>query len=161
MTRQLSMSPSAVKSRRQRAAAPGRHAERQRLAYAADRPRALDNHRRWQRENPEKVKRINKRSNSRRETLFREAVGDGYTRQEVIERDEWRCQLEGCQHPRGRAINPKAPKKSRWSACVVHVASLADSGDNTSTNVVAAHYACACALGGRAPRDVRQTAAVA
>jgi hypothetical protein len=156
----MSMTAGAIKQRRLNAANPGRKAARQREWYANNHERALENHRRWARENPEKVKRINQRSNTKRATLLSNATSDGFVRQEIFDRDRWSCQAEDCKHPRGRTINPKAPKKSRWSACVIHVAPLTASGDDTSTNVVAAHYACACALGGRTPRDVSQTEAV-
>lgn len=78
----------------------------------------------------------------RRERLSR-VKRDVYSREEIFDRDEWRCGI--CGEP----IDPTASWPSRTCAVVDHIIPVALGGPDTKANVQAAHNRCNARKGAR------------
>lgn len=68
-------------------------------------------------------------------------------RQEVFERDEWRCTICGCP------IDPKAKFPDSASASLDHFVPLSKGGKHTMENVFAAHLGCNLSKGAKLIED--------
>jgi hypothetical protein len=110
---------------------------------AAGRPRPpleTESYRQWAKAN-------RARRNVVRSRLLEDAVSDGHTRREILDRDGWLCQIEKCRCPDGRTIDPEA--RGQWGQSEDHIVPVSLGGDHTRANCRAAHISCNAARGAR------------
>lgn len=84
-----------------------------------------------------KLRRIESwRGKNRRRRLQVQASSEPYTREEIAERDGYRCKL--C----GRKVNMRLQYPHLKAPTIDHVIPLTDGGDDTRVNVQLAHFQC-------------------
>ncbi|MFC8765969.1 HNH endonuclease [Streptomyces sp. NPDC057193] len=94
------------------------------------------NIRRWSEANPDRVNEHSRISAQRRRARLAEVTVEGFSHQEIFQRDEWLCQLCGGE------VSPKAKWPELMSASLDHIIPLARQGDHTRINVQLAHLLC-------------------
>lgn len=70
------------------------------------------------------------------------SVAGPTTRQAVLERDRWQCQMPVCLCPDGRDIDPDASADTNWCASLDHIKQRVHGGQSEIDNLRAAHRVC-------------------
>lgn len=91
-----------------------------------------------------------RRWDRKRRAMERDASSESYTRNEIGERDEWRCGI--CS----RKVNRALAYPHRRSAVVDHVVPLSRGGNDTRRNVQIAHWDCNASKGSGVAGDGEQ-----
>jgi 5-methylcytosine-specific restriction endonuclease McrA len=110
----------------------------------ANRERRKENARLWRARNPEKVALYNRRRLARKAGV----PSESWTTLEVLNRDDWHCQIDNCRCPAGRYIRGTG-KDDPWAGVADHIQPLSRGGHDTLDNVQAAHRVCNSAKGAR------------
>ena len=96
-------------------------------------PKQPDN---WRKNNPEKARELWRKEAHQRRAAKRAACAEKFTREEVLDRDGWRCGI--CGKRIGKTYKHPHPR----SASLDHVVPLARGGNHTLANAQAAHLEC-------------------
>lgn len=117
--------------------------------YVKNKERHTENNRRWESENPDRVRELKNRYNKtpngqenrrKQSHLCRvrkyETTFEEFSSIEIFERDGWRCSI--C----GKKVNRRFKWPNQMSASLDHIIPLSKGGTHTRDNVCCAHLQC-------------------
>lgn len=119
------------------------HPEHGAAYYQANKARLKAAHDAWVAAHPEQYRQIMLAVNARRRVRLRGGVTERFTSAEILERDNWTCQL--CGEP----IDPRIKGRQSRAASIDHIIPVSRGGSHTRDNVQAAHIGCNSIKGNR------------